>query len=344
MKKFFALTLLVFILSACAPQTFTPISPIVVSPTQIPVGTPPILATPTHIPVDFPPIHPPSTGGLGELTPAQQAAILSLSGTLNVPADQIAVVSTDAVTWPNGCIGIQRMGVMCTQNQVPGFKIVLQANGGQYEFHTNQDGSSVAPVGGLQVSSLAEDAAKRQLAVMQGIDPRRISVVSDTDIEWPDSCLGVALEGMACAQIVTTGHLIVLEANNIQYEYHTNGDGSGIQPATLLITWKRSGGIAGRCDEMTIYLSGEIHASSCNRTKDSSMKDLFTADDQSQLDQWSVKFGQVLIDLSDPKNAADAMTRIMTFDGNGNGQPSQTDQQTLYNWGQMIYQKLQIGS
>ncbi len=345
MKRFSALILLVMILSACAPKTITPIPSVAATQTHIPVDIPPIaLATPTLIPVDIPPVHPTSNGGSGDLTPAQQAAISSLSSTLNVPVDQISVVSTDVVTWPNGCMGVQRIGVMCTMNQVPGFKIVLEADGKQYEFHTNQDGSSIAPAGGIQASGSAEDAVRKQLASMQGIDPSRISVVSDADIEWPDSCLGVAQEGMACAQMVTPGHLIVLEANNVQYEYHTNGDGSEIQPASILITWKQTGGIAGRCDEMTIYLSGEIHASSCKQTKDTSMKDLFTADDNSRLAQWSAKYGQVMIDLSDPKGAADAMTRILIFNGDGNGQPSQADQQTLYNWAKMIYQKLQIGN
>ena len=342
MKRFLAFALCVLILSACAPQNATDF-PQTMTPTQIPLDTPPVFATPTHIQVDFPPVHPPLPRGTGDLTPAQQMAVSSLSRTLNLPADQISVISTDAVTWPDGCMGIQRIGVMCMRGPVPGFKIVLQANGKQYEFHTNEDGTSVLPVGGLQVSGSAEDAAKKQLASMQGIDPNQISVVSDADVEWSDSCLGVAQEGIMCAQIVTPGHIIVLEANSVQYEYHTNSDGSEIQPATILLTWKQSGGIAGRCDEMTIYLSGEIHASSCMQTKDTSMKDLFTSDDQSQLDNWSVKFGNVLIDLSDPKGAADAMTRTMIFNGNGNGQPTQADQQALYNWAQMIYQKLQIG-
>jgi hypothetical protein len=344
MKNFFVITLLVLILPACAPQSAAPTPPTAASPTPIAADTPPVLATPTHIPVDFPPIHPPAVNGTGDLTSAQQAAVAALSSTLNVPSDQISVVSTEAVTWPNGCMGVQRIGVMCTMNQVPGFKIVLQASGKQYEFHTNQDGSIIVPAGGIQVSSSAEDAAKKQLALMQGMDASQISVVSDADVEWPDSCLGVAQSGMACAQIVTPGHSIVLEAGGVQYEYHTNADGSEVQPATLLISWKRSGGVAGFCDEMTIYLSGEIHASSCTQTKDTSMKALFTSADQSQIEQWSAKFGNVLIDLSDPKTAADAMTRLMTFNGDGDQQPNPAEQQALYNWAQTIYQKIRIGS
>ena len=31
------------------------------------------------------------------------------------------------------------------------------------------------------------------------------------------------------------------------------------------MTWKREGGIAGFCDSMTVYLSGEVHANSCKQ-------------------------------------------------------------------------------
>ena len=55
--------------------------------------------TPTHIPVD--------------LTPAQRAAINALMEQLSLSADKIKLVSTEAVTWPDGCLGIVRMGVMC---------------------------------------------------------------------------------------------------------------------------------------------------------------------------------------------------------------------------------------
>ena len=50
--------------------------------------------TPTHIPVD--------------LTPAQRAAITALSDNLGLPADEIKLVSTEAVEWPDGCLGCPR--------------------------------------------------------------------------------------------------------------------------------------------------------------------------------------------------------------------------------------------
>src|SRR5512140_195781 len=60
--------------------------------------------TPTHIPVD--------------LSPAQRAAISALAQSLGISVDQVRLMSSEAVTWPNGCMGVQRIGVMCTQAQV----------------------------------------------------------------------------------------------------------------------------------------------------------------------------------------------------------------------------------
>lgn len=306
------------------------------------VSNPLPAATPTDMPVLE--ATPTAPGPASTTSPAAVAAIAALAKTLGVQASQISLVSAESVTWPNGCMGVQRIGVMCTNQQIPGYRIVLEAKGQQYEFHTNGDGSVIVPAQGMQAAGPAEDAARKQLASNLGIDVSQISVVSDADVEWPDSCLGVQQEGLMCAQIVTPGHLIVLSANGLQYEYHTNGDGSSIQPSTIFVTWKQDGGLAGYCNSLTIYLSGEVHASSCSNVKDTSLKDLLTPADQTQLKDWQSKFGQVTVDLSDPKGAADAMTRIMTFNGSGSAQPSTDEQHTLYNWAQSLFQRIKIGS
>src|SRR5262249_34110278 len=147
--------------------------------------------TPTHIPVD--------------LTPAQRAALTALEDQLGLTADQIKLVSTEAVTWPNGCLGIVRMGVLCTQAEVPGFKIILEADGKKYEFHTTQDGSIVLLAEGAQDSAEVEPVVIKQLAANLGLQESDISVVSDTTIEFNDACMGVAMEGVVCAQVVTPG-------------------------------------------------------------------------------------------------------------------------------------------
>jgi hypothetical protein len=66
-----------------------------------------------------------------------------VSKNYNIPADQIKIVSTEAETWPNGCLGVVRPGILCTDVFVDGFNIKLEANRQQFEIHTNQDGASV---------------------------------------------------------------------------------------------------------------------------------------------------------------------------------------------------------
>ncbi len=234
-------------------------------------------------------------------------------------------------------MGVQRMGVMCTDQQVPGYIIVLAVNGKQYEFHANRDGSEIVPSEGVQASGTAQDAVKNYLASALGMDASQITVVSDTEVEWPDSCLGVAQDGVMCAMIVTPGHLITLQANNLQYEFHTNEDGSEIQPATLALTWKRNGGIAGFCDSLTVYLSGEVSGDSCKA--DVRHGKLLPAE-MTQLETWITQFGQANLNSSDPVNASDRMTRQLSLFGNGSVQPSQSDQQTIFSWAQDLYQRL----
>lgn len=78
-----------------------------------------------------------------DLTPAQRAAIQALSEQHNIATDQIKLVSTEAETWPDGCLGVALPGMMCTQALVDGFRILLSAGGQVYEYRTNQDGSLV---------------------------------------------------------------------------------------------------------------------------------------------------------------------------------------------------------
>jgi len=128
MKKYLVVyVLLMLIYTACAPQ-----------PTQQ-----------SLLPNDdsYPNENIPSPGPALDLTPAQKAAVSALATTLNLPPEQITVVSTEAEEWPDGCLGVQKIGVMCTQAIVPGYKIVLQAKDALYEFHTNKDGKQVVQVG-----------------------------------------------------------------------------------------------------------------------------------------------------------------------------------------------------
>lgn len=278
-----------------------------------------------------------------DLTPAESAAVAALSGTLNLPPGQITVVSSEAVTWPDGCLGVQRMGVMCTQALVEGFRIVLAVDGKEYEYHTNQNGSAVVPASGLQAFASVEGAVIAQLAANLGLKESNISVVSKSDVEFADTCLDVALSNVTCAQAATPGMIIVLEADGVQYEYHVSADGTHVQPATLALIWTREGGIAGFCDSLTVFLSGEVYGNQCKSQPNETtgaFATLLSNTEREQFNTWFKELGQVNLDMSDPEGVSDRMEVKLAFYGSGKGTLSKADEQGLLLWVQTLYQKL----
>jgi inhibitor of cysteine peptidase len=58
------------------------------------------------------------------------------------------------------------------------------------------------------------------------IAPDAIAVRNVRAVEWPDNCLGVTLEGVACADVITPGYVIELDVAGALMVFHTNADGS----------------------------------------------------------------------------------------------------------------------
>jgi hypothetical protein len=334
-------------LAACVgsqPQTGGTQEPVVTTPAPVESQVPPLETTepgPTPAPAETSPSGPIPV----DLPPAQLKAIEALAASQGVDLSEIQVVSADVVEWPDGCLGVQRMGVMCTQVITPGYRIVLDAGGKQYEYHTNQDGSVVveAALGLAHGVNAGEKAAIGQLANALGIPAGQIQVVTNSSVEWPDACLGIARPGMMCAQVVTPGKSIVLEANGVQYEFHTNQDGSVVAPATVALTWHQEGGLAGFCSDLTVILPDEVDASSCKPQggqAQGSLKELLSADERAQLDEWLAQYGEVTISMKDPATA-DAMTTNLVLHGRGSGQPSDSEQQAMIAWAQALFGQLQ---
>jgi hypothetical protein len=201
-------------------------------------------------------------------------------------------------------------------------------------------GGTVVPEEVTPAQKTAIEALSRNL----GLAADEVKVVSVEAVEWPDACLGITQEDISCAQVVTPGYKIVLEANGKQVEYHTDETGSVVRPATVALTWSRSGGIAGFCDNLTIYLSGEVQATNCKQNgevMEKSLSDLLTPQEIATMNEWISKYGQVEIDASDPKGAADAMSVKLTMYGTGTQQlTDQALQQVLLQFVQDLNQKL----
>jgi hypothetical protein len=64
--------------------------------------------------------------------------------------------------------------------------------------------------------------AKEDLAKQLSIEIIEISLVAAREVVWPDASLGCPQPGMAYAEVLTPGYLILLKSKNIEYEYHAS--------------------------------------------------------------------------------------------------------------------------
>ncbi|MBN1221126.1 MAG: hypothetical protein JXM69_19545 [Anaerolineae bacterium] len=74
----------------------------------------------------------------------------------------------------------------------------------------------------LKGSGTALAAAKADLAKQTGTPVEEIGLISIEAVDWSDTSLGCPQEGFMYAQVITPGYLMVLEAADQQYEYHTD--------------------------------------------------------------------------------------------------------------------------
>ncbi len=195
--------------------------------------------------------------------------------------------------------------------------------------------NTVAPPVDLTPAQLAALSA---LSESLSIPLEQITLVNTEAVDWPDSCVGVIRAGLGCAEAITPGFRYILEAKGFRYEYHTNQDGTVVSAASLALVWHREGGIAGFCDDLYVYLSGEAYGSSCSNG-DLYPAGTLTAAELSQLEAWVKSYGAVAIQVKDPA-IADALTTTLSLSGHGAGQPAEADQAPLMAWAQAIYDRL----
>jgi hypothetical protein len=78
-----------------------------------------------------------------EENPAVQEALQMLAIGLGIDVKTISVVMVERVNWTDICLGIPREDMECTPTNIPGYRIIMEANNRRYEVHTNLDGTEV---------------------------------------------------------------------------------------------------------------------------------------------------------------------------------------------------------
>jgi hypothetical protein len=189
----------------------------------------------------------------------------------------------------------------------------------------------------------AQLAAINALSESSDLPADEIKLISTEAVDWPDGCLGIQMEGLMCTQAIVPGFRVILEANGREVEYRTNQDGTQIRPATVLMTWSREGGIAGFCDHLTVYLSGEVQKTSCKSDApvEESLTAVLSKAETEKLNKWIETYGDVNIDASDPKGVSDRMVVTLELTGLGSQESlSATNEKELMEFAQSLYQEL----
>ena len=325
-----------------APGPTAPPATIAPSPVQSVTAEPPPAAAPTPAPP------------LANAAPANTAR-QALARELDTKLEDIRVVSVVQVDWPDGCLGIAKPGMMCTQAIVPGYQIILEANGNEYEYRSDLSGRQVV-LAPDRVRDAAIPAAvfevRSAAAAELGMGLDSVRIVSVEKVDWPDPCLGVPDPLELCAQVITPGYRIVLNANGQQVIYHTDETGQNFrrerQPGVETPSAQNSGqpaagetanapiiglrSVMDGCFEARIDLNG-VTFGTCGEEMASGQ---FPAD-TNRLEQ--------LADIQRIYSSFGASTPVgkVTFAGTGPIEPTAAEQRMIAEWASLVAQEVKAG-
>ena len=190
-------------------------------------------------------------------------------------------------------------------------------------------------------------AALNDLSQQENIPQEQVEVKLVVAQDWPDSCLGVARPEEMCLSVITPGYSITFVAEGVEYVYHTNESGSSMRrppaspfskspkeplPNDVVLFWKREGGIAGFCDELTILSDGGYGLVNCKAVRSAIITGNLTESKLEMLLAYATKFSS-FEDITGDSAVADGMTISTIFVGTGKAIPTQEEKQTIGNFG-----------
>jgi hypothetical protein len=166
--------------------------------------------------------------------PIQQAmaarAQADLAQRLGTRTSEIRVVEVTAVEWHDASLGCPEPGMAYTQVITPGFRVVLEAEGNRYEYHTDEeqrtvccDSAGTPPFRGVKSAETVR-IAMEDLARRLGTPVADIDLVAVLGQEFPADVFYCRATKAKVARdessVVIPGESILLSAAGKRYEYH----------------------------------------------------------------------------------------------------------------------------
>lgn len=163
--------------------------------------------------------------------PAVRAAKRDLASRVGVDVNDVRIVEFEAVQWPDSSLGCPEPGKMYLQVITPGYRVVLQAGGQTYEYHTNQGNRAVFCGEGtlkqpprklrlLEVRAVAEQA-RNDLAQRLGVELETVAIVDITPLSELDQPAPCPEAGRLTAS--GDAYQVALQAAGQTYIYRVQG-------------------------------------------------------------------------------------------------------------------------
>ena len=304
-------------------------------------------ATPPTAPITQPP---PGTQNVAEA--AQQI----LSQQMGADLAAVGVLSVEPVNWRDACLGVAKAGMMCAQVITPGYRITLELDGRQYIYHTDASGSQIvlaetpAPQAAGEVITWTQEdqGACNKLvisdsALMFGSCEGSLQESPDIFKQLRDDLTAYASKYAPFSADTSAGKVqfngrgttpaspaeqrMVAEWSRLAFQIAQSGRTGAAWG--LALDWRRDGGIANFCDEVTVYLTGFASASSCKGPAVVNLGRMQLSTEQlSHIYAWVDALASFDYENTDPATT-DAMQILMTFSGSGPEQASPQDIQDM---------------
>jgi hypothetical protein len=333
-KAFLAMALMVVLSTACIQSTGTPVRGIIIP------STPPI-----------------------DSDAAVKEAKNTLANQLGTSVDSVQLLFAQSIQWSDSCLGVTQTGVMCAMHMVDGYKIQLSSNNHTYEMHTNLDGSQIVRVPGLvpipagisytigtgeqcktflikENQNVLHGSCDKPMEAIPFIETYRASELAHFIANYHSfmmnthngfvNFIGKGDTEASSNQQRSMAAWADLVANEITAGRSSAGNG-------VVIGWHREGGLAGFCDDVTIYVSGAAAATTCKSGNAEEVGKIWLNGEQlDQLYQWIDNFAR--FEYNPATNAtADAMTIYLIVEGQGKNPASEDDQEVIASFAQEIY-------
>jgi inhibitor of cysteine peptidase len=229
-----------------------------------------------------------TTSGSGEFPDAAEGARFMLRQVLGT--SDVQILNAEATDFPDSCLGLAPEGTACAAVMTPGYIVTLAAGGERYVYHTDQTGGqvllAVAPPVALESPVLSWQHTFRSECgeAIYALDRAAAGrcgapmIAAPLQADWLARNLPYLVETYAPFRAETpagtvvftgTGSLGALPAEQ-QMIAEVARIGAGIVESGhagasygLAFALHREGGLAGVCEDIEVYVSGEIFITSC---------------------------------------------------------------------------------